>query len=201
MLRAWSAAGAGPGGSSKCAMTRTPANGSKARRSQNARTAASFSRSESYFGQCTRLRSRRGCSRHPARVSAQAIRNSWKRLKSSWLNRATVVGQAIQDELAGAQALLHGDLVPSNIILTGRGPVAIDPVGYRGPAAWDLAQLAVALAGIEKNLALESEQPGGGASSSKSCPLWSTRFEASSARRPVFAGVTFPAWSPQVGRG
>jgi tRNA A-37 threonylcarbamoyl transferase component Bud32 len=127
-----------------------------------------------------------------ARVSAQAIRNTWKRLKSSWLNQATVVGQAIQDELAGAQALLHGDLVPSNIILTGRGPVAIDPVGYRGPAAWDLAQLAVALVGterranlahlvrgygtrpplldecfewmafmfLEKNLALESEQPG-----------------------------------------
>lgn len=44
-------------------------------------------------------------------------------------------------------ALLHGDLVPTNVICTPSGPRAIDPFGYSGLASWDLAQLAVAAEG------------------------------------------------------
>ncbi len=43
--------------------------------------------------------------------------------------------------------LLHGDLVPLNVLLTPDGPKVIDPIGYRGFPAWDLAQLAVAAEG------------------------------------------------------
>jgi hypothetical protein len=43
--------------------------------------------------------------------------------------------------------VLHGDLVPSNVILTSDGPKVFDPVGYRGLPAWDLAQLAVSAHG------------------------------------------------------
>jgi hypothetical protein len=46
-----------------------------------------------------------------------------------------------------ADVLLHGDLVPLNVLVTRAGPRVIDPVGRRGLAAWDLAQLAVAAAG------------------------------------------------------
>jgi Ser/Thr protein kinase RdoA (MazF antagonist) len=42
---------------------------------------------------------------------------------------------------------LHGDLVPTNIVLRPAGPRFIDPLGRRGLAAWDLAQLAVAAEG------------------------------------------------------
>jgi aminoglycoside phosphotransferase (APT) family kinase protein len=41
----------------------------------------------------------------------------------------------------------HGDLVPTNVILTADGPKAIDPLGCRGLPSWDLAQLAAAGAG------------------------------------------------------
>jgi len=44
-------------------------------------------------------------------------------------------------------ALLHGDLVPGNVILSPSGPQAIDPFGYAGLPSWDLAQLAVATEG------------------------------------------------------
>jgi hypothetical protein len=46
-----------------------------------------------------------------------------------------------------SETLLHGDLSPINVILTAAGPKVIDPVGYRGLAAWDVAQLAAAAYG------------------------------------------------------
>jgi Ser/Thr protein kinase RdoA (MazF antagonist) len=43
--------------------------------------------------------------------------------------------------------MLHGDLVPSNVMMTGGGPRIIDPYPCEGLAAWDIAQLAAAAAG------------------------------------------------------
>lgn len=46
-----------------------------------------------------------------------------------------------------ADVLLHGDLVPTNIVMAVTGPRVIDPVGATGPPAYDLATLAAAAAG------------------------------------------------------
>lgn len=62
---------------------------------------------------------------------------------------------ALGERLAGGlyaydpqhDVLLHGDLVPSHVILTVNGPKVIDPYGDRGLPGWDLAQLAVSAAG------------------------------------------------------
>ncbi|MGH2589084.1 MAG: phosphotransferase family protein, partial [Dehalococcoidia bacterium] len=43
--------------------------------------------------------------------------------------------------------LVHGDLAPTNVLLTDDGPRFIDPVGFRGLSAWDVAQLAVSSEG------------------------------------------------------
>jgi hypothetical protein len=43
--------------------------------------------------------------------------------------------------------LLHGDLVPVNVLLTAAGPRFIDPAGFVGLPAWDLAQLAISAEG------------------------------------------------------
>jgi hypothetical protein len=43
--------------------------------------------------------------------------------------------------------LLHGDVVPAQVWLTGAGPRLVNPLGRRGLAAWDLGQLAAAAAG------------------------------------------------------
>jgi hypothetical protein len=43
--------------------------------------------------------------------------------------------------------LLHGDVVPAQVWLTGAGPRLVNPLGRRGLAAWDVAQLAAAAAG------------------------------------------------------
>lgn len=39
-------------------------------------------------------------------------------------------------------SFLHADFHPRNVILSGGGPVKIDPFGLAGPPAWDLAQFA-----------------------------------------------------------
>ncbi len=61
------------------------------------------------------------------------------------------LGQNITTRLFAYQpprvVLLHGDLVPLNVLLTPDGPKVIDPFGQQGLPAWDLAQLAVAVAG------------------------------------------------------
>jgi hypothetical protein len=43
--------------------------------------------------------------------------------------------------------LLHGDVVPANIIVVVGEPRVIDPLACRGLPAWDIAQFAVAAAG------------------------------------------------------
>lgn len=49
--------------------------------------------------------------------------------------------------LESPPVLLHGDLVPTNVVLTRVGPKVIDPEPSIGTSAWDVAQLAVAAAG------------------------------------------------------
>ncbi|HEV8637628.1 MAG TPA: phosphotransferase [Chloroflexota bacterium] len=73
----------------------------------------------------------------------------------SWSSSTSRGSRALAESLAdvlrarhpAADVLLHGDLVPTNVLVTGAGPSLIDPVGRRGLAAWDLAQLAVAAEG------------------------------------------------------
>jgi hypothetical protein len=43
--------------------------------------------------------------------------------------------------------LLHGDLVPANVVVTSAGPRLIDPIGRRGLPAFDIGQLAAAAEG------------------------------------------------------
>jgi hypothetical protein len=58
------------------------------------------------------------------------------------------LGERFAARLCGAETsspvFLHGDLVPANVVLGTAGPRLIDPLGRRGLAAWDLAQLSVA---------------------------------------------------------
>jgi hypothetical protein len=53
-------------------------------------------------------------------------------------------------------ALLHGDFVPGNVMVTGNRMVVIDPIGFAGPGGWDVAQLAVAFEGRDRRANLES---------------------------------------------
>jgi len=75
-------------------------------------------------------------------------------IQESWSLLSPVMrslGQNINTRLFAYQppraVLLHGDLVPLNVLLTPDGPKVIDPVGQQGLPAWDLAQLTVAVAG------------------------------------------------------
>lgn len=47
----------------------------------------------------------------------------------------------------GTSAVLHADLSPINVLITAQGPRVIDPAGYVGLPAWDIAQLAAAAEG------------------------------------------------------
>jgi Ser/Thr protein kinase RdoA (MazF antagonist) len=57
----------------------------------------------------------------------------------------------LADELLGRHptrdVLLHGDLVPANVVVTSAGPRLIDPIGRRGLPAFDFGQLAAAAEG------------------------------------------------------
>jgi Ser/Thr protein kinase RdoA (MazF antagonist) len=46
--------------------------------------------------------------------------------------------------------LLHGDCVPWNVLVAFDRIVFVDPIGFVGPAAWDVAQLAIALPGRDR---------------------------------------------------
>jgi Phosphotransferase enzyme family len=45
---------------------------------------------------------------------------------------------------------LHGDAVPGNVLVDGARVLFIDPIGFSGPAGWDVAQLALGLAGRDR---------------------------------------------------
>src|SRR5439155_15813255 len=72
--------------------------------------------------------------------------NGWDRLSPE---QRRVAADTVEQLRAGmaADQLVHGDLVPSNIILSPAGPRLIDPVGRRGSGLWDVAQLAVTFFG------------------------------------------------------
>ena len=92
------------------------------------------------------------------RLSPKFVEQGWRgTLSDDWLRRAASLAQFLHDQLEHEPVcLLHGDVVPANIIVAGGQPALIDPVGYSGPAAWDLAQLSVAMVGTDRreNLAL-----------------------------------------------
>jgi Ser/Thr protein kinase RdoA (MazF antagonist) len=71
----------------------------------------------------------------------------WLRLTDVELEFAAGLAERLHSHTDEALVLLHGDLVPSNIVQTPECLVVIDPVGLRGPRAWDLATLHVATIG------------------------------------------------------
>jgi streptomycin 6-kinase len=71
----------------------------------------------------------------------------WLRLTRVELEFAAGLAERLQSDTDEALVLLHGDLVPSNIVQTPERLVVIDPVGLCGPRAWDLATLHVATIG------------------------------------------------------
>jgi streptomycin 6-kinase len=72
--------------------------------------------------------------------------SSWDRLSAEQRRTAADAVDQLRAGM-GANQLVHGDLVPSNIILSPAGPRLIDPVGRLGGGVWDLAQLAVTFFG------------------------------------------------------
>lgn len=46
--------------------------------------------------------------------------------------------------------LLHGDFVPQNILVSGERMAVFDPIGFVGPAGWDVAQLSIAVPGRDR---------------------------------------------------
>lgn len=73
--------------------------------------------------------------------------DAWKRLPQSMYLLAGRLATVLRHHDTDAPVLLHADLVPANVMLTRHEPKFIDPVGRRGLAAWDVAQLAAAAEG------------------------------------------------------
>jgi len=78
---------------------------------------------------------------------AVAAREGWPALPPALRALGVPITAHLTRYKAPHAILLHGDLVPLNVLLTPDGPKVIDPIGYRGFPAWDLAQLAVAAEG------------------------------------------------------
>lgn len=73
--------------------------------------------------------------------------HDWSLLPAGMRALGMRVNARLRRGAASHMALLHGDLVPANVILSPPGPKVIDPFGYAGFPSWDLAQLAVATEG------------------------------------------------------
>lgn len=73
--------------------------------------------------------------------------HDWPLLPAGMRALAVRVNARLRAGATTHMALLHGDLVPVNVILSPSGPKVIDPFGYAGLPSWDLAQLAVATVG------------------------------------------------------
>ena len=70
----------------------------------------------------------------------------WDRLSPEQRRTAADAVEQLRAHMAATE-IVHGDLVPSNIILSPTGPRLIDPVGRQGSGVWDVAQLAVTFFG------------------------------------------------------
>jgi hypothetical protein len=73
--------------------------------------------------------------------------DGWRNLPQELRSKAHELSALLEPVETAPVVLLHGDLAPSNVIKVGGGWRFIDPAGLVGPAAWDLAQLAVTAAG------------------------------------------------------
>jgi Ser/Thr protein kinase RdoA (MazF antagonist) len=78
---------------------------------------------------------------------ATSARDRWPDLPPEMIEFADDVASRLRTHDPHDSVMLHGDLVPSNVMMTTRGPTFIDPFPCQGPAASDIAQLAVACAG------------------------------------------------------
>ncbi len=76
-----------------------------------------------------------------------AAQEGWPHLLPTLRDLGVAVTARLATYAPQREILLHGDLAPLNVLLTPDGPKIIDPAGYRGFQAWDLAQLAVATEG------------------------------------------------------
>jgi hypothetical protein len=78
-----------------------------------------------------------------ARDMLARVVQTWDQLPSDLQALANELTAVLWAHDSGAGVLLHGDLVPYNVVLTPHGPRFIDPMPARGLASWDLAKLAV----------------------------------------------------------
>jgi len=81
-----------------------------------------------------------------ARFTAPAM-GEWSELTPAMIRLAQVTAASVRAYAPPRRVLLHGDVVPANVILTADGPRVIDPLACSGLPAWDIAQFAVAAAG------------------------------------------------------
>jgi hypothetical protein len=86
------------------------------------------------------------------RFSPEGILGEWSALlPAPMVERAARLASALRDYEPPHPALVHGDVVPGNILVTPLGtPTIIDPIGFIGMPARDIAQLAVALDGRDR---------------------------------------------------
>jgi Ser/Thr protein kinase RdoA (MazF antagonist) len=71
----------------------------------------------------------------------------WSELNSEMLEFFVRVAERLRRHGDSSPSLLHGDVVPANVIITREGPRVIDPIGRSGTRAWDVAQFGVAALG------------------------------------------------------
>jgi len=72
---------------------------------------------------------------------------AWSELTPEMLELAQAAAARVRAYAPPNPVLLHGDVVPANIIATADGPRVIDPLPCSGLPAWDIAQFAVAASG------------------------------------------------------
>ena len=91
------------------------------------------------------------------RFSPEVVLAEWNgALPSRMLERAAALAIQLRTHRADPAVLVHGDLVPSNVLIRPDGSVVIiDPIGFVGMRARDLAQMAVATAGRDRRLNLD----------------------------------------------
>lgn len=86
-----------------------------------------------------------------SRVSPEWVeRDLGPDLAARMFSLAKVAAEELADCNPADKVLLHGDVVPQNIIVSDGGVRFIDPIGFIGPAGWDVAQLAIAVYGRDR---------------------------------------------------